>query len=96
MSYGFAISTQLGLVSLNDSSLETVREIATFLATTATGNIATPSPANPSNAGALVEVLDNKEAPQIFIRADGRTVWTNYAPTASQSTSFRIRWVIYK
>lgn len=94
MSYGFQVSTQLGFVPLGN--LRTAKEVATYTASVASGSVATPSGVTPSNAGALVEVLDGKEAPQIFIRADGVTVWQNYAPTALRSTSFRIRWVVYK
>jgi hypothetical protein len=92
--YGFQVLTQMGMVPLG--SLKTAREVSSFLANTASGNVTTPDGVTPSNGGALVEVLDGLEAPQIFIRSDGLTVWTNYAPSASRSVNFRIRWIVYK
>lgn len=94
MSYGFAVKTQIGFVPLG--TLRTAKEVSSYVATSASGSVSTPAGVTPSNGGALVEVLDGKEPPQINIRADGLTVWTNYAPSASQSTNFRIRWIVYK
>ena len=94
MPYGVAIQTQIGLVALG--GLRTAQEIATFLATTQNGQVATPAGVTPSNGGALVEILDGKDPPRIFIRADGLTVWTNFAPVSLRSTNFRIRWVRYR
>ena len=94
MSFGIAIRTQVGLVAIG--GLRTAQEVATFLATTSSGQVSTPAGVTPSNGGALVEILDGLEAPRIFIRADGLTVWENFAPTAQRSTNFRIRWVRYK
>lgn len=94
MSFGIAIRTQVGLVAIG--GLRTAQEVATFLATTESGSVSTPSGVTPSNGGALVEILDGKEAPRIFIRADGLTVWQNFASSSLRSTNFRIRWVRYK
>jgi hypothetical protein len=94
MSFGIAIQTQLGLVALG--GLKTAQEVATFLATTENGQVSTPAGVTPSNGGALVEILDGKNPPRIFIRADGLTVWTNFAPVNTRSTNFRIRWVRYR
>jgi hypothetical protein len=91
MSYGIRIQTQNGLTDI--SSLITAQFVESRNVTQESGTTPTPSGVIPSNGGVLLEVLDGRDPPQCFIRTDGNTAWTAYAPTGQRSTNFNIIWL---
>lgn len=94
MSYGIKILTQNGFTEL--LGFRSAQRFSDYTALSASGSVATPSGVTPSNGGVLIEVNDGKEPPQCAIQSSGNTVWTNYAPSAQQSTNFKIIWLKFK